>query len=468
MEQTTVNVIRIAGRKKLALRWKDPETGVMKQKSAGTENQRIAERKAGELQAELREGRYATPSRIGWEEFRERYEKEEGEKLSKNTLGIKTTVLNHVETILGPSKLSDLTPERLSRFEAVLREQKTSETTINGYRAHLGGILAWAEEMKFMTRVKRKRRKRAGSQSTSKTFMRGRPITGEEFDRMIAVVPSVRPKDSTAWENYLTGLWLSGLRLEESLKLSWDLGDPDGFVLDWGGKYPRFRIEGPDAQKSGEDQYLPLTPDFADFLKTYPECDRQGKVFKLIGLQPEDPSCPKPITPKTVCRLVSKIGRKAGVVVNKASGKFASAHDLRRAFGTRYASKVMPATLQRLMRHKSIETTLRYYVSLDAEQIAEQLWKDYVAVGVQMPVSPARAHAKSDTSGDTEAKKGSFGPLAETGDLPESRSCYTFKSSSPEGKRMASGDTGNVVPGNRLRVRAPCPPLSKEAVVVTD
>lgn len=24
---------------------------------------------------------------------------------------------------------------------------------------------------------------------------------------------------------------------------------------------------------------------------------------------------------------------------------------------------------------------------------------------------------------------------------------------------MVSGDTGNVVPGNRLRVRAPCPPL---------
>ena len=27
-----------------------------------------------------------------------------------------------------------------------------------------------------------------------------------------------------------------------------------------------------------------------------------------------------------------------------------------------------------------------------------------------------------------------------------------------EGKRMASGDTGNVVPGNRLRVRISCPP----------
>ncbi len=30
-----------------------------------------------------------------------------------------------------------------------------------------------------------------------------------------------------------------------------------------------------------------------------------------------------------------------------------------------------------------------------------------------------------------------------------------------EGKRMASGDTGNVVPGNRLWVRVPCPPLRR-------
>jgi hypothetical protein len=41
-------------------------------------------------------------------------------------------------------------------------------------------------------------------------------------------------------------------------------------------------------------------------------------------------------------------------------------------------------------------------------------------------------------------KKGSFEPLARTGDLPESHSCYTVKSSSLEGRRMASGDTGNA------------------------
>jgi hypothetical protein len=35
--------------------------------------------------------------------------------------------------------------------------------------------------------------------------------------------------------------------------------------------------------------------------------------------------------------------------------KYASAHDLRRAFGLRWSSRVMPAVLQQLMRHESIE-----------------------------------------------------------------------------------------------------------------
>src|SRR3954453_11593773 len=36
---------------------------------------------------------------------------------------------------------------------------------------------------------------------------------------------------------------------------------------------------------------------------------------------------------------------------------------------------------------------------------------------------------------------------------------FGLNGSSPEGKRMASGLTRNQVPGNRLRVRIPCPPL---------
>jgi len=78
-----------------------------------------------------------------------------------------------------------------------------------------------------------------------------------------------------------------------------------------------------------------------------------------------------------VGEIVVKIGKKAGVVVNKADGKFASAHDLRRAFGTRWAKRVMPAVLRRLMRHSSIATTMGYYVDLDSAEVADQLWASY-------------------------------------------------------------------------------------------
>lgn len=60
--------------------------------------------------------------------------------------------------------------------------------------------------------------------------------------------------------------------------------------------------------------------------------------------------------------------------MNKAEGKCASAHDLRRSFATRWASKGRPATLQLLMRHRSIETTLRFYVAMDSDEVADELW----------------------------------------------------------------------------------------------
>ena len=199
--------------------------------------------------------------------------------------------------------------------------------------------------------------------------MRGRPITTEEFKRMIKAIPKVRKHDPTLWERYLTGLWLSGLRLEESTVLSWDEDSP--FAVDLTGKHPRFRIYA-EAEKGNRDRLLPLTPDFADLLLSTPEEERTGAVFPLLGHWTG-----KPISPRRIGRVVSAIGKLAKVVVNKADGKYASAHDLRRAFGTRWATRVMPATLQLLMRHQSIETTMRYYVDLDANDLAAELWNRF-------------------------------------------------------------------------------------------
>src|SRR5690606_25003806 len=54
--------------------------------------------------------------------------------------------------------------------------------------------------------------------------------------------------------------------------------------------------------------------------------------------------------------------------------KCATAHDLRRAFGTRWSKRVMPAMLQKLMRHASIETTMKFYVEHNADDVSADLW----------------------------------------------------------------------------------------------
>ena len=68
--------------------------------------------------------------------------------------------------------------------------------------------------------------------------MKGGALVGEQFDRMIDAVAKIRPKDSAEWQRYLTGLCLSGLRLQESITLSWEADSP--FAVDLTGRRPRF------------------------------------------------------------------------------------------------------------------------------------------------------------------------------------------------------------------------------------
>ncbi len=147
-----------------------------------------------------------------------------------------------------------------------------------------------------------------------------------------------------------------------------------------------------------------MTPDFAEWLlATFPEADRSGLVFRLI-----DQKTHLPITAPEVGRLVSRIGRKAGVVTNKAEGKNAGLHDLRRAFCTRWAKQVMPAILRRLARHSSITTTLAYYVDLDSDAVADELWAKHEARVPDRVAKPGDTPDSGNTSGniDPEATPG--------------------------------------------------------------
>jgi integrase len=269
---------------------------------------------------------------------------------------------------VNPEKLASLTPSVLSRFQAKLREEGMKDTTIATHLRHLRAALSWAVTVELLSKVPDLHMPR---RPRGQTLMRGRPVTPAEFQRMLTKVMEVRPRDGDAWTHHLNGLWLSGLRLDESLQLSWE--SDAAFVVDLRGRHPRFRIYA-EAEKGRQDRLLPMTPDFAEFLLRAPRRQRTGHVFKLKGIRTGEQ-----MTSARAGRVISDIGELADVLVNKAEGKYASAHDLRRSFGTRWASRVKPATLQLLMRHKSIETTMKYYVDQDSDDVADELWSEYGA-----------------------------------------------------------------------------------------
>jgi integrase len=149
------------------------------------------------------------------------------------------------------------------------------------------------------------------------------------------------------------GLWLSGLRLSEALALRCDRG-PVRLRLDLTPPVIEFS-----QQKNKKVQSIPITPDFYRLAKRI--CGpTTGFVFPL-GM-----------AASTVAKRISGYGIAAGIRVSPT--KHASAHDLRRTFGQRWSLRVHPIVLKTIMRHSSIETTLRYYVQADIDEIAASVW----------------------------------------------------------------------------------------------
>jgi integrase len=209
------------------------------------------------------------------------------------------------------------------------------------------------------------KRKRATSRATSRR--RGKPERKTTRD---AIPVEIAPVMVESWRHYLRGLWLSGLRLTESLELFWDRADR--LYVDLAGRRPMLIIPG-ELEKAGTYRRIPITPDFHRYLLATDEVDRHGPIFR-----PLMPSGARADATRAG-KMISLIGELSRVVVNTdpktGKVKFASAHDLRRSFGTRWAKLVMPAVLQMLMRHSTIATTMAFYVDLDGDEIAEDLWR---------------------------------------------------------------------------------------------
>lgn len=342
-----------ADRTNLTLYYIDPDTGREVSKSAGTDNRRQAERAAADWERELIDARGADGTK--WEHFRQRFEDEHLAALPLKTRKCYITALNTFRKRVKIELLSAIDASVISVFRAGLLADEYPIATVRSYLAHLRAAFNWAKRVGLLRVAPLVELPKQGKRKLS----RGRAITEAEYQAMrnLAEPPVQRLLDL---------LWLSGLRLEEARCLSWD--SPPLYVSLGAKPHPQIVFHG-EGHKSRQDTAAPIPPDLDAWLRKTPEAERRGLVAPVRG------------TNTMVSTLITAIGREAGIVVNdakrkgrKSPTKFASAHDFRRAFGTRWASKVRPLTLKTMMRHESLETTMRFYIGLTGADAGAELW----------------------------------------------------------------------------------------------
>lgn len=341
-------------REHLQLVYTDPLTGNRRTKSAGTDNWTKAERAAAKWEVEVNSS--TTVSNLSWDHFRVRFEDEYMAHKADSTQTAYASSLNHFEKIIGRvRRVSLIDASLISKFQAELRKNGMPNTTIAKHLRQIGVALNWAESIGVIQSAPKIRKPKL-----PKRTLRGRSLSLVEVAHFLRSVPAVVPGEHVKdWQCFIKLMWLTGLRLGEAHQLHWKTGP---VRLDLSCKHPRIIFQF-DGQKNNSDEKVPLTSDAIRLLMRIKS--RSGFVAQLKGEKG------RRVTPVTASKWLSDIGEHSGIQTSES--KFASAHDLRRTFGTRWALRVHPIVLKVLMRHADLKTTLKYYVDIDCDEIARQL-----------------------------------------------------------------------------------------------
>jgi integrase len=332
------------------LRAISPLNGKELRRSAKTTSLKEAMKAAAAWEAELEQGIYTR--RMTWEQLAVRFADEYLPRLKTNSRSTMRATLTAFGKFVEPQAgISSITGSTISQWTARLRQDGLRESTIARHLRCLKCVLNWAVSTELMAR---RPSITMPANTHKKRFLKGRALTEADFAVLCETADRINP----TFTPLLKLLWLSGLRISEAYRLSFDTGPNQ---VDLANRRFVFLAAG---QKSGHDETIPLLPELYDWLASLGRTS--GPVVSPLVNG-------KPVTLDTTKRQISSIGAASGLVTGSETGKHVTAHDLRRSFGTRWALKVHPLVLKKLMRHETLDTTLRFYVDLDDSQIADAI-----------------------------------------------------------------------------------------------
>lgn len=314
--------------------------GKMRSRSVGADKKR-AERERAKMLSELERGTYQDTRRIAWADFvKDHVSKIEGKR---NAVEAKRT-LNEFGTMMNPASPKAVTYSMVEAFIVRLAGIKNKPATINKKLAYVRSAMNRAIKRGY-----------AGRNPVDAELFKSvddkppRVITEAEETLLLDTAESLY--GFRWWALVFTSLRTGGRRSEM-------------LMLPWG----RIRLEGDEPQvhfadtKSHRDRIVPINPDVVDVLLR----------LKAQTLQAGGP----------FIGMADNLSRQWGRIRRQAGLDDVALHDCRRTYVTRLILAGVPLpTVQKLVGHADVKTTLRYYNWVSTKDLRDGVKKLQRQVG---------------------------------------------------------------------------------------
>ncbi len=352
--------------------WYDPD-GKRKSKTIGAKSN--AEKFARRLEGQLAAGIYETATAIRWDKFRQEYE----EKVLSGLKGSSRRSIKHTltkfEELAKPGKLSAIKTATIDDYVSRRRLQRgrkraslTSPCTIKKELGYIRAVLNVAKDWGYLASVPKFRKVKVPEAMP-------RPVTQEHFEAMYqACNVAKRPNDlpypaADWWQALLLFAITTGWRKEEILDFR-----RDDLNLDTGEIVTRA-----ENNKAGRDEMDFLPTATLEHLKRL--ASFSPLVFPWAGdVRSFDIE---------FHRIQTAAGIKLPCKKKEAhecspSCHLYGMHDLRRAYATENCDRLPLPVLQKKMRHKDIQTTMKYVqMANKMKRAAEVVFvPEFLAAGV--------------------------------------------------------------------------------------
>lgn len=326
---------------------------------AGSRGHNQAEKRLRRIQSELDIGVHLPARKKLWSDFRTEYEEQVLSLLQTSSQVCIRSALDAFQRHMNPGRVESITTRFIDCFVTARRsdkgkkaDSKVTAATINKDLRHIKAALKRANEWGYLPTLPKIRMLREPEKLP-------RFVTASHFELIYSVacdhatMPQIEGQRYAAadwWKTLVVTAYMTGLRINELLAIRREDIDREKGVL----------ITRASDNKGKRDEVIPLHPVVLDHLSMVEGNDR----FPLRW----------PHDPRTLWVEFGRIQRKAGIhLVCPDEHKHTPAchvygfHDFRRAFATVNAPKMKPEVLQRLMRHKSYQTTKKCYINLTTQ-----------------------------------------------------------------------------------------------------